>query len=233
MTSTNWDVHIHACAMHKVDSLRMNLLCTSCLLFLAVVIAVRAEILSLYPMPPFSLSLLPNLHRHPPYQSDTRGGYLRACHACICVRVCVCVHVMCVSACVRVGACEFVLVCVRACVCVCVYVLVCVCVCACVCASVCLCVRARMPCVCVRARTRIFAWVYVCAYARVHVYTVVCTCHAHTTHTYTHTHHTHLTIMNFPHDSSLPNLSQSWAETSELLGQISTSELDPQSFCFV
>jgi len=29
-----------------------------------------------------------------------------------------------------------------------------------------------------------------------------------------------------------PNLSQSWAETSELLGQISTSELDPQPWYF-
>ena len=31
----------------------------------------------------------------------------------------------------------------------------------------------------------------------------------------------------------LPNLFQSWAETSELLGQISTSELDPQSCVLV
>jgi len=35
--------------------------------------------------------------------------------------------------------------------------------------------------------------------------------------------------MNFPPTLLPPNLSQSWAETSKLLGRISTSELDPQS----
>jgi len=84
-----------------------------------------------------------------------RGFPLRLCHVCVGVRECVCVRVMCVSACVRVFACEFVLVCVRACVRVCVYVRVCMCVCVCVCASVCVRVRARMPCVCVRARMRV------------------------------------------------------------------------------
>jgi len=61
-----------------------------------------------------------------------------------------------------------------------------------------------------------------------------CTCYAHSTHTYTHTQHTHHTIMHFPHNCSCTkSLSNSRAETSKLLGRISTSELDPESFCFV
>jgi len=75
-----------------------------------------------------------------------------------------CVHVMCVSACMRVCACEFVLVCVRACVRVCVPVClrvrVCVCVFACACTNVmclCACAYAR---VCARACLRVSACVF-------------------------------------------------------------------------
>jgi len=58
----------------------------------------------------------------------------------------------------------------------------------------------------------------------------------HTTHTYTHTRiHTH-THAHTPHCNMFvhtpllqPNLSQRWAETSEFLGRISSSELDLQS----
>jgi len=50
--------------------------------------------------------------------------------------------------------------------------------------------------------------------------------HAHTTHT---PHHNEFSTWLFFHQ----NLSQSCASTSELLGQFSTSELDPQSLCFV
>jgi len=85
-----------------------------------------------------------------------------------CVRVCVfvlgSVRVMCVSAWMRVCACEFVLVCVRACVCACVCVRVCVCVCACVYACACLRVRVLMPCVCVRARMRVCVCVRACVW---------------------------------------------------------------------
>jgi len=58
----------------------------------------------------------------------------------------------------------------------------------------------------------------------------------HTQHTHTRTHNTHTTlaIMHFPHNcSSAKSLSNFRAETSELLGRISTSELDPQSLCCV
>jgi len=90
-----------------------------------------------------------------------RGLLLRACQVCIRVRVCVCVRGMCVSACMHVSACKFVLVrvraCVRVCACVCacvsvrscVRLRVCVCVCGChvsVCVQICVCVSA-----CVRA----------------------------------------------------------------------------------
>jgi len=50
--------------------------------------------------------------------------------------------------------------------------------------------------------------------------------HEHTTHT---PHHNEFSTRLFFHQY----LSQSWAETSELLGRISTSEFDPQFFCFV
>jgi len=75
---------------------------------------------------------------------------------------------MCVSACVRVCACEFVLVCVRACVRMCVCVRACVCVCACVCASVC--VRLRV-CVC-ECHVSLCVHVCVCVSAGV----LVCEC---------------------------------------------------------
>ena len=64
------------------------------------------------------------------------------------------------------------------------------------------------------------------------------------------THNTHIQVHIHAHTTHMPHhnqfstrlfsdfhqyLSQSWAETSELLGRISTSEFDPQSFlvCFV
>jgi len=88
-----------------------------------------------------------------------RGNPLRVCHVCIRVRVCVCTRGMCVSVCVRVCACEFVLVCVRTCVSVC----------------TCVCVRARHVCVCVRACVACeFAWV--CVRARVRVCVCMCVC---------------------------------------------------------
>jgi len=63
-----------------------------------------------------------------------RGNPLRACHVCICVRVCAYERGMCVSVCMRVCTCEFVLVCVRA------YVRVCV--------RACMrgCLPSRLPC---------------------------------------------------------------------------------------
>jgi len=141
------------------------------LLFSVVVITVCAEILSLYPMPPFSLSLLSNLYRLPPYQADARGEgystprvscvYLRACvrvHACpvcVCVRACVCVRV-----CFGVCACECTYVCLRACVRVCLRARVCVCVCACACTNtMCLC-ACTYACVCLRACVRVSVCVF-------------------------------------------------------------------------
>ena len=61
--------------------------------------------------------------------------------------------------------------------------------------------------------------IFVCSGACLHR----CTFNAHSTHTYMHTQHTHHTIMYFPHNcSSTKSLSNSRAETSELLGRIST-----------
>jgi len=120
-------------------------------------------------MPPPSLSLFYPTPTVSPLTRLThagRGTPLRTCHVCIRVRVCECVRVLRVSACVRVCACEFVLVCVRACgrgrvcVCVCLRVRVCVCVCACACAdAMCLC-ACTYACVCLRACVR----VSVCAF---------------------------------------------------------------------
>ena len=123
-----------------------------CPLFSVVVIAVCAEILSLYPMARLSLSSVqPPLS--PPLPRPThagRGNFLQACHVCIRVRVCVCTRGMCVCVCacvcvrVLMCVCAYECVCVRLCLRVCVRVYVCVChvsvcmhVCVCVSMSVC------------------------------------------------------------------------------------------------
>jgi len=177
--------------------------------------------------------------------------------ACVCVRaslfwclcvlvclralVCVCVRVMCVSACVRVCACKFAWVCVHVTTCsqesdnrhglslttsgvrsclfgsgtfwlhnkMCqtsTYMSVCMSICMCVCSGVCL---HRCMFMSRTNNTRIHAHI-----------------HAHTTHT---PHHNEFSTRLFFHQY----LSQRWAETFELLGRISTLELDPQSFLFV
>ena len=99
--------------------------------------------------PTFTLSPLPR-----PTHAG-RGNPLRVCHVCIRVRVCVRTRGMCVSVCVLVRACEFVLVCVRVCV---------LGVCVRVSARACACVRLRvlMPCVCLRARTCVCFFVHTC-----------------------------------------------------------------------
>jgi len=114
-------------------------------------------------MPPVSLSHLPDLHRHPPYQADARGEeycppcvscvypraclHVRACHV-VCLRARVCVVRICFGVCVSacVCACVSVRACVRLCVCVCMrecHVSVCVHVCVCVsaCVRACQCLR--------------------------------------------------------------------------------------------
>jgi len=115
----------------------------------------------------FSLSLLPNIHRQPPYQAYARGeGYSPRRVSCVypraCVRVCVCV--MCVSVCVSVCACEFVLVCVRAC------VRVCVCVCVCVRAGLCVCACAYVNAMCLCACTYAFVCLRACVRVSVCVF---------------------------------------------------------------
>jgi len=124
-----------------------------------------AEILSLYPTP--SLFLLPNLHPLPLTRLTHagRGPPLCACHVYIRVHVCVCVRVMCVSACVRVCACEFVWVCVRARVRVCLR------------ACVCMFLRARVHLrvsLCVRATMRLYACTYAGVRKRACVRVSVC-----------------------------------------------------------
>jgi len=99
-----------------------------------------------------------------------RGNPLRVCHVCIRVRVCVCTPGMCVSVCVRVCACKFILVCVRTCVSA-----WCVCVRVClryfgVCAYVCVCVSA---CMCTYACTNAMC-LFTCTYACVCICTCVC-----------------------------------------------------------
>ena len=147
-------------------SMPMHKLCMPCLLCSVLVIAVCAEILSLYPMLLLSLSLVPNLHRPPPYQAHTRGkgnspprvscpfacvGAF-ACVACGCLRVCVCVCAcVCVRVCSGVCACVCTCVCLRAGVHVCLRVRVCICVCAYACVNAtCLC-ACMYACVCLRA----------------------------------------------------------------------------------
>jgi len=109
---------------------------------------------------PFSLSLLPNPHCLPHYQTHARvegsspprvscvypRAYVRAreCHVSVCMLACVCVQV-----CLSLRACVCVYLRVRACVCVCVYVLECH---VSVCMHVCGCVPARgraCECVCI------------------------------------------------------------------------------------
>jgi len=139
--------------------LRMHLPCPSCPLLSVVVIAVCAEILSLYPMALHSLSSVQPL-LSPPLPRPTHavwGNPLRACHVCIRVRVSVCVHGICLCVCVRACVCVRVCFGVCACVCTCVYLLVrvCVCMCACSCANamfLCSCTNAF---VCLRACVRV------------------------------------------------------------------------------
>jgi len=118
------------------DSLRMHLPCLSCPLFLVVVIAVCAEILSLYPMALLSLFRIQPPLSLPFPGPRTWGGVIPSTRV-MCVPACVfartSVACVCLCACVCVRASLFWCVCVHMYVCVCVRV--CVCVSACVCAS--------------------------------------------------------------------------------------------------
>jgi len=145
------------------DSLHVHLPCPSCPLFSVVVIAVCAEILSLYPMAIPSLSSFQPPLSPPIPCPRTWGGVIPPARV-MCVSACVSararVACVCLCACVCVRASLFWCVCVHMYVCVCLRV--CVCVCACVCASACVRVRVRMPCVCVRAHMRVCVWVRAC-----------------------------------------------------------------------
>jgi len=77
-------------------------------------------------------------------------------------------------------------------------------------------------CMCVCSSTCLHRCMFMLCTHNTHMHAHI---HAHTTHT---PHHYESSTQLFFHQY----LSQSWAETSELLGRISTSELDPQSFCF-
>ena len=145
------------------DSLRMHLPCPSCPLFSMVVIAVCAEIFSLYPMALLSLSFVQPPLSLPFPGPCTRGGVIpsaRVMRVSACVFACAHVACVCLCACVCVRASLFWCVCEHMFVCVCVRV--CVCVCACVCASACVRLRVRMPCVCVRAHMRVCVCVRAC-----------------------------------------------------------------------
>jgi len=78
-------------------------------------------------------------------------------------------------------------------------------------------------CMCVCSSTCLHRCMFMSRTHNTHMHAHI---HAHTTHT---PHHNEFSTRLFFHQC----LSQSWAETSELLGRISTSELDPKSFCFV
>jgi len=77
-------------------------------------------------------------------------------------------------------------------------------------------------CMCVCSSTCLHRCMFMSRTHNTHMHAHI---HAHTTHT---PHHYEFSTRLFFHQY----LSQSWAETSKLLGRISSSELDPQSFCF-
>jgi len=153
------------------DSLCIHLPYASCQLFSVVVIAVRAEILSLYPMALLSLSSVqPPLSPPLPGPRTRRGVIPSACVMCVsaCVFACARLACVCLCACVCVRASLFWCVCVRVClrgvcayVCVCV-ILVCVRTCVSACLRVCVRMRVRMPCVCLHARMRVCVYVRAC-----------------------------------------------------------------------
>jgi len=154
----------------------MHLPCPSCPLFVVVIIAVCAEILSLYPMALLSLSPdQPPLF--PPSPGPcTWGGvipsarvvcvpacvFARTSVACVCLCACVCVRanlfLVCACICTCVCACVYAWVSVRACV----RLRVCVCVCEChvsVCVHICVCVSACVracECLCLSLLSTIF-----------------------------------------------------------------------------
>ena len=79
----------------------------------------------------------------------------------------------------------------------------------------------------------IFMSICICVYSGVCLRRCMYMSRTHNAHTPAHT--THTTHNNeFFHTTLLsPNLFQSWTQTSELLGRISTSKLDPHSVYFV
>jgi len=135
----------------------MHLPYVSCPLFSVVVIAVCAEILSLYPMALLSLSFVQPL-LSPPFPGPRTRGVVIPSAPIMCVSACVfaCARVACVClcACVCVRASLFWCVCVRVCLRACVPARVRV--------RVCERVRVRMPCVCLHVRMRVCDYVRAC-----------------------------------------------------------------------
>jgi len=174
--------------------------------------------------------------------------------ACTCACTCVCAC-MCTYACMNAMC---LLARTHACVCLCLYVCVSVCVFSIMCSQESdprhgLCLKTSGVCSCsfgsgafgfntIMFQTSTYMSLFMRICMRVCSSTCLHRCmfmsrthntHMHATHIHAHTthrpHHNEFSTLLFFHQY----LSQSCAETSELLRRISTSELDPQSFCFV